>query len=58
MSDFPFDFAVRLEDLMDGCIEGGNDPKVLQAYMRQLADEMDDPNSSVSKWIAEDLKNK
>ena len=30
-----FDFAVRLDDLILGCIEGGNTPEELQEEMRE-----------------------
>lgn len=51
--DYPFDFAVRLEDLIDGCVLGGDDPKVLQRHLRNVANTFDDPNSSVSRSVKE-----
>ena len=33
-NDYPFDFCVRLDDLIIGCLKGGNTPEQLQKAMQ------------------------
>ena len=40
---FPFDFAIRVDQLIVGNLKGGVSAKLLQDYLREVADELDDP---------------
>ena len=42
-----FDFCVRLDDLIMGCLEGGNTPEELQKAMIETIEELNNPKSDL-----------
>ena len=42
-NDYAFDFAVRLDDLVSGCLKGGDAVESLQRVLKKLTKELDDP---------------
>ena len=39
--DYPFDFCVRLDDLIFGCMDGGNTPEQLQKAMQSAIKDLE-----------------
>jgi hypothetical protein len=42
-----FDFCVRLDDLIIGCLEGGNTPGELQQAMLEAIEKLSNPESDL-----------
>ena len=42
-----FDFCIRLDELIIGCIKGGNTPKDLQLAMIEAIKELNNPESEL-----------
>lgn len=48
MEDYPFDFAVRLDALIIGCLKGGDKPEALQDVLRNA---LKDLTSAEAKFL-------
>ena len=41
LTDYAFDFAVRLDDLIIGCMDGGNPPEQLQYVLQNAINDLE-----------------